>query len=172
MHKRQIAVVGAGPNGLSAAVALAREGHHVQIYEAADQIGGGASTRELTIPGFRHDVCSAVHPIGIASPFFRTLPLGDFGLQWIHPPILMAHPFDDGTAVVLGRSTQATAYSLGTRDGAAYRRLMDPFVRNWEEVIAEALAPPLHIPRHPLLMARLGLFGLPPALTIAKRLFV
>jgi phytoene dehydrogenase-like protein len=110
--------------------------------------------------------------MGITSPFFRTLPLADFGLQWIHPPILMAHPFDDGTAVVLDRSTQATAHSLGTPDGAAYRRLMDPFVRNWEEVIAEALAPPLHIPRHPLLMTRLGLFGLPPALTIAKRLFV
>src|SRR5215470_17743284 len=141
--QRQVVVVGAGPNGLSAAVALAREGHQVSVYEANPEIGGGASTRPLTLPGFHHDVCSAVHPMGITSPFFRTLPLESHGLQWIHPPILMAHPFEDGTAVVLHRSPAVTAYSLGVRDGKAYHRLMDPFINHWERMIDEALAPPL-----------------------------
>jgi phytoene dehydrogenase-like protein len=169
---RQVVVVGSGPNGLSAAVALAREGHHVTVYEANPEIGGGASTRQLTIPGFHHDVCSAVHPMGVTSPFFRTLPLKEYGLEWIHPPILMAHPFDDGTAASLVRSVEATAYSMGSKDGPAYRRLMDPFVRNWEPLLADALEPPIHIPRKPILMARLGRFGFPPARTIANRLFV
>lgn len=172
MSQQHVVIVGAGPNGLSAAVALAQQGHRVALYEANSQIGGGASTQELTLPGFRHDVCSAVHPMGVTSPFFRTLPLQSHGLEWIQPPILMAHPFDDGTAVALERSTAATAYSLGKKDGAAYRRLMDPFVQNWERVFSEALEPPLRIPKRPILMARLGFFGLPPAKTIANRLFV
>jgi phytoene dehydrogenase-like protein len=164
-------VVGAGPNGLSAAVALARAGWHVQVLEAAERIGGGTRTEALTLPGFRHDVCSAVHPMGACSPFFRQLPLADFGLEWIDPPVLMAHPFDDGTAAVLMRSTAATADSLGAADARAYRRLMDPFARHWDALIAEALAPPLHVTRHPLLMARLGLVGLPPAATVARWIF-
>jgi phytoene dehydrogenase-like protein len=168
---RNVIVVGAGPNGLSAAVALAYAGWQVEVREASDQIGGGTRTQELTLPGFRHDVCSAVHPMGVCSPFFRLLPLKDFGLEWIHPPVLMAHPFDDGSAAVLMHSTIETADSLSKTDGRTYRTLMDPFVRHWDTVIGEALAPPLHIPRHPLLMARLGLVGLPAAATIARRKF-
>ncbi len=167
----EVVVAGSGPNGLAAAVALARAGCHVTVRETNDQIGGGTRTEELTLPGFRHDVCSAVHPMGAGSPFFRRLPLGDYGLEWIQPPVLMAHPFDDGSAAVLRRSTEETAESLGYADGGAYRRLMDPFVRHWTTVMAGALAPPLRIPRHPLLMARLGLYGLPPASALARFAF-
>jgi phytoene dehydrogenase-like protein len=167
----RIVVVGAGPNGLSAAVALARAGCRVTVREAAGQIGGGTRTEALTLPGFRHDVCSAVHPMGAGSPFLRQLPLNAFGLEWIPPPVLMAHPFDDGTAAVLMASTRDTADSLPRPDARAYRRLMDPFVRQWEAILREALAPPLRIPRRPLLMARLGLFGLPPASLLVRACF-
>lgn len=168
---RDVIVVGAGPNGLAAAVALARAGARVTVHEANAQFGGGTRTLELTLPGFRHDICSAVHPLGVGSPFFRTLPLADFGLEWIMPPVLVAHPFDDGTAAVLMRSVGETAESLGREEGLAYRRLMTPFVRRWEAVIGEALMPPLHVPRHPFIMARLGLLGLPPASLVARRYF-
>jgi phytoene dehydrogenase-like protein len=167
---RHIAVIGAGPNGLSAAVILARAGFRVTLHEAAERIGGGTRTEALTLPGFRHDVCSAVHPLGASSPCFLQLALERHGLDWIRPPVLMAHPFDDGTAAVLLTSTSATAESLGTEDGRAYRRLMDPFVQH-AELISEALAPPIRLPRRPLLVARLGLFGLPPASWLVRRLF-
>lgn len=167
-RSRAVIVAGSGPNGLSAAVALARAGHRVIVHEAAEQIGGGTRSEALTLPGFRHDVCSAVHPMGAGSPFFRQLPLDQFGLDWIHPPILMAHPFDDGTVAVLMRSTAATAASLGREDGRAYETLMNPFVRRWEALLKEALAPPLRVPRHPWLMARLGVFGLPPASALVR----
>jgi len=170
-RSQRVVVIGGGPNGLSSAVALAQSGFRVELHEANPQIGGGAATQELTLPGFRHDVCSAVHPMGVTSPFFRTLPLSEHGLHWIQPPILMAHPFDDGTAAVLLRSTADTSSSLGADDGPAYRRLMDPFVRHWPDVIEDALAPPLRIPGHPFLMARLGLHGLPPAKWLAERTF-
>ncbi len=163
-------VVGAGPNGLSAAVALARTGRAVLVLEAAEVAGGGTRTEALTLPGFIHDVCSAVHPLGLASPFFRSLPLDAHGLEWIHPPAAVAHPFDDGTAVLLERSTQATAEGLGP-DGAAYRALMDPFVERWQELYADVLGPILHLPCHPLLLARFGLRALPPASWLARRLF-
>ncbi|HVS01922.1 MAG TPA: NAD(P)/FAD-dependent oxidoreductase, partial [Thermoanaerobaculia bacterium] len=166
-----IAVVGAGPNGLAAAVALAREGHRVVVHEAAETIGGGTRSEELTLPGFVHDVCSAVHPMGAASPFFRSLDLAAHGLEWVHPPLPLAHPFDDGSAAVLERSPAATAASLGPADRRPYRRLMDPLVRHWQSVLAEALAPPLRLPRHPLLMARLALVGLRPASNLAGRRF-
>ena len=163
-------VVGSGPNGLCAAVALARAGRSVLVLEAADKPGGGARTEALTLPGFVHDVCSAVHPFGVASPFLRSLPLAAHGLEWVQPPAAVAHPLDDGTAAVLERSTEATAAQLG-RDGAAYRALMDPFVAHWPDLYAEVLGPVLHLPRHPFLLARFGLRALPSAAWLARRLF-
>ena len=164
------AVVGSGPNGLAAAVALARAGHDVTVYEAASQIGGGTRSEELTLPGFIHDVCSAVHPMGAGSPFFSTLPLSEHGLEWVHPPVLMAHPFDDGTAAVLQRDVDATAEGLGA-DGEAYRKLVRGLVGPWRKVMRTALRPPLGIPPHPLLMARLGLRGLRSGVGLARRRF-
>ena len=157
---------------MSAAVALARAGWQVSVREAADTIGGGTRTAALTLPGFLHDVCSAVHPMGIASPFFRTLPLTDHGLEWIHPPLPMAHPFDDGTAAVLDRSLAATADSLGgAGDARAYMRLMKPFVDRWQDLFDDALAPPIRVPRNPLLMARFALVGLRSAVGLGEATF-
>ena len=162
-------VVGSGPNGLAAAITLARAGLSVLVREAAETPGGGARSEALTLPGFVHDVCSAVHPLGAASPLFRRLPLADHGLAWIQPPAAMAHPFDDGTAALLERSTTATAEGLGS-DAAAYLRLMDPFVARWEQLYADALGP-LRLPRHPLLLARFGLHALLPTTWLVKLLF-
>ena len=129
-------VVGAGPNGLAAAITLARDGLRVLVAEARDQIGGGSRTAELTMPGFRHDVCSAVYGLGVASPFFRTVPLDGYGLEWIEPPVLLGHPLDDGTAVVMERSIEATAATMG-EDGPAYLRLMQPLVDHWENLLED-----------------------------------
>jgi len=153
-------VVGTGPNGLAAAVALARAGCGVTAFEAHEVIGGGTRSEELTLPGFTHDHCSAVHPLGIGSPFFRTLPLAEHGLTWIHPEAPLAHPFDDGTAALLRRSTVETGESLDRADARAWARLLDPFVDRWEGLFEDALRPLFHLPRHPLLLARLGLYGL------------
>lgn len=170
MSQPHVSVVGSGPNGLAAAVCLAREGCRVSVHEAEHGIGGGTRSEELTLPGFIHDVCSAVHPMAVCSPFFRELPLADHGLEWIHPPVLMAHPFDDGSAAVLMRSVGETGAGLG-RDSRAYQRLMGRFVAQWQELFEEALAPPLHVPRRPLLMARLGLLGFQSAMGLARRRF-
>src|SRR5918996_1976766 len=116
-------VVGSGPNGLAAAITLAQAGLAVRVYEARDRPGGGARSAELTLPGFSHDVCSAIHPLGVGSPFFRALPLEEHGLEWVQPPAPLAHPFDDGTAALLDRSVELTSQTLG-EDGPAYRRLM------------------------------------------------
>jgi len=159
-------VVGSGPNGLAAAIVLARAGLRVLVREAADIPGGGARTEALTLPGFAHDVCSAVHPLGIGSPFFRTLPLAAHGLEWIQPPAAVAHPLDDGSAVLLERSTLAMEPQLGP-DAAAWCQLMDPFVRRWRAVFADALGP-LKVPRHPLLLARFGLTALPATTWLAR----
>jgi phytoene dehydrogenase-like protein len=151
-------VVGAGPNGLSAAVLLARAGLSVCVLEANEEIGGGARTMALTQPGFRHDVCAAIHPMGVASPFFRQLPLEAFGLAWMHADLALAHPLDDGTAAVLATSVEETARSLGP-DAASYRRLMQPLVDEAGLLFREILKP-IRIPWHPLRMARFGLVAL------------
>lgn len=163
-------VVGAGPNGLTAAVELARAGLSVQIYEAADTVGGGARTEELTLPGFRHDPCSAVHPFGIGSPAFQALPLARHGLEWLQPDIPMAHPFPDGTAAVLARSVGETAASLGPRDAGTYRRLMAPYTGHWESIAADFFRPQWSgIPRDPYRFVRFGLTGTPPLSLLALR---
>src|SRR5712692_3031498 len=123
-------VIGSGPNGLAAAITLAHAGRSVLVREAEKTIGGGTRSAQLTLPGFLHDICSAVHPLGLGSPFFRTLPLAQHGLEWIHPPAPLAHPMDDGTAILLERSVEATAQALGT-DARAYRSLMNPLVGDW-----------------------------------------
>jgi phytoene dehydrogenase-like protein len=149
-------IVGAGPNGLGAAIEIARAGHSVLVLEAGAAPGGGARTEELTLAGFRHDVCSAIHPLGVASPFLRELPLAEHGLQWAHPEVPLAHPLDDGTAVFVHGSIEASADDLGP-DAAAYRKLMGPLVRNAEKVTNGFLAPLLRPPKNPFAMARFGL---------------
>ncbi|MFD0718635.1 NAD(P)/FAD-dependent oxidoreductase [Streptomyces globosus] len=163
-------VVGAGPNGLTAAVELARRGHSVAVYEAAGTVGGGARTEELTLPGFRHDPCSAVHPLGAGSPAFGAMPLGRYGLEWLHAPLPMAHPFDDGTAAVLSRSVAETAASLGACDAGAYRRLVQPYLGRWDTLVRDFMSlPATALPRDPVTLARFGLAGLPPATWLMRR---
>jgi phytoene dehydrogenase-like protein len=162
-------IVGAGPNGLAAAVALARAGWQVRVYEAQATIGGGARSAELTLPGFVHDICSAIHPLGMGSPFFSSLPLADYGLEWIQPDLPLAHPLPDGQAVALHRSLEETALALG-RDGANYRRLLRPLVNQWG-ALAEDILGPLRVPHHPLLLARFGLSALLPARLLARLVF-
>jgi phytoene dehydrogenase-like protein len=154
-------VVGSGPNGLAAAIELARAGASVRVLEARDQVGGGIRTAELTLPGFAHDVCSGCHPMGVLSPWFRSLPLAEHGLRWIHPPASVAHPLDDEPAVLLRRSLHETASGLGA-DARAYEKLFAPFLRAPHELLADLLGP-LRIPRHPIRLARFGLPGLLPA---------
>ena len=163
-------VVGSGPNGLAAAITLARAGCSVLVCEANGTIGGGARSAQLTLPGFVNDVCSAVHPLAAGSPFFRTLPLDRFGLEWIQPEIPLAHPLDDGSAACLYRDLALTAKKLGS-DSRNYRRLMEPLARNWEKLAVEFLQPILHVPRHPLALARFGIPGICPATFVAKFLF-
>src|SRR5438093_654955 len=164
-------VVGSGPNGLSAAIELARNGRSVTVVEANETIGGGCRSAELTLPGFVHDLCSAFHPMGAASPFFRSLELGSLGLEWIEPPLALAHPLDDGTAIVLSRSLDETARGLGS-DGRAWRRLVAQLVQHWPDLATDALGPLIKIPHHPLVLARLGLPGLLSARLLARRAFV
>lgn len=152
-------VVGAGPNGLSAAIELARNGQSVLVVEAGETVGGSARSKELTLPGFIHDVCSTAYPLAIASPAFQEYRLNEFGLEWVHSPAPLAHPLEDGTAAMLERSVDATAERFGV-DADAYRKLMGPLVRNADTLSEILLSPLLKIPRHPLLMARLGLLGL------------
>src|SRR5881227_20610 len=163
-------VVGSGPNGLAAAIALARAGCSVLVCEANATIGGGARSAELTLPGFVHDICSAVHPLAAGSPFFRTLPLERFGLEWIQPEIPLAHPLDDASASCLYEDVDFTADSLGT-DAPAYRRLMKPLVLKWQSLANEFLQPMLHFPQHPITLARFGLPAIFPATFLAKFLF-
>lgn len=147
-------VVGSGPNGLAAAIELARAHRSVLLVEADERVGGGTRSAELTLPGFIHDVCSAVHPLALASPFFQSCPLADFGVQFVQPAEPLAHPLDGGRAVVLSRSLQQTSRSLG-RDAAAYQRLLAPLVANAPALLYDILGP-LRPPRHPLTLARFG----------------
>src|SRR5436853_5180235 len=165
----EVIVVGAGPNGLAAAIALAQAGRSVRVIEAADAVGGGARSAQLTLPGFVHDVCSAIHPLGIASPFFRKLPLGEHGLEWIEPPAALAHPFDDGTAALLERSPDAAALGLG-EDCGRWQRVFEPLAGNAEPLLEDLLAP-LHVPTHPLALARFGAGAALPAKLLARLAF-
>lgn len=164
-----VVVVGAGPNGLAAAVTLAREGYSVRVLEAEAEIGGGARSEERTLPGFLHDVCSAVHPLAVASPFLRELPLERLGLEWVHPGAPLAHPLDDGPAAILERSIDATAAGLES-DGAAWRDLFGPLVEDWDRVVEVALGPPLP-PAHPGAALRLARAGLRSAHGLADARF-
>jgi len=160
-------VVGSGPNGLAAAIALQQEGLSVLIIEGKNEIGGGLRSAEFTLPGFVHDVCSAIHPLAIGSPFFNTLPLQDYGLFYTFPDLAAAHPFDDGTAAVLGSSIEETARLLG-EDEQAYLKLLKPLVKDWPDIAADVLGP-LHFPKHPIAMAKFGLNALTSATFLAKR---
>lgn len=165
---RKACVIGAGPNGLAAAIVLAQAGLQVNVLEAESTPGGAARTWELTLPGFQHDFGSAVYPFAAGSPFFSSLPLHEHGLDWIHSPAVLAHPLDDGTAVVLERDLRDTRSSLGI-DGSAWDNLLRPFAEHWIEFAPEVLRPVPFIPKHPWLMARFGVLALQPAQTIAHR---
>ncbi len=165
-------IVGSGPNGLSAAIVLARAGLSVVVLESKPTIGGGTRSAELTLPGFVHDIGSAIHPLAAGSPLFRSLPLAEHGLEWIYPPVAAAHPFErsadaDGTAALLTGSVADTARTLGV-DEQAYRDLMEPIVQHWDTLAVDVLGP-LRFPKHPIDMARFGLDALLPATQLAKR---
>jgi phytoene dehydrogenase-like protein len=162
-------VVGAGPNGLAAAIVLAQAGRRVTVYEAEPSIGGGCRSAELTLPGFVHDICSAVHPMAVASPFFRTLPLERYGLEWVVPGHMLAHPLDREPAAAIDRSVDDTAAALG-EDAAAYREVIGDIVRIWP-MIDEAVLGPLRWPSHPIALARFGLRAMRPAASLARAVF-
>jgi phytoene dehydrogenase-like protein len=169
MLSKPCSVIGSGPNGLAAAIRMAQAGRAVTVYEAEETIGGGCRSAEITLPGFVHDVCSAIHPLGAGSPFFRTLALEQHGLRWIHPDIPLAHPLDDGTAALLHRSAEVTATGLGV-DAKAYARLLGPLVPDWNR-LCPLLLHPSRIPLHVAGASRFGLTALQSANQIADRQF-
>ncbi len=162
-------VVGSGPNGLSAAIVLAQAGLNVEVREASLTSGGGARSGELTLPGFIHDLCSAIHPMTVCSPFLSKLPLRSHGLNWVFPPAEVAHPLDDGTAIIMERDVAATAAQFGP-DAARYRELFNPIVDNWATLLPEVLRP-LRFPRHPFVLGRFGLRAIQPATVLARNSF-
>jgi phytoene dehydrogenase-like protein len=164
-------IIGSGPNGLAAAITLAQRGVAVTVYERNATLGGACSTGEVTLPGFHHDLGSSCYPLGIASPFFRSLPLAAHGLRWIEPPTPVAHPLDDGTAVTLEHALEATAAQLGQHDGSAWRSLLAPTVRNWQALVEDFTQPLLRFPSHPIDMAIFGPAALMPAQMLATMLF-
>lgn len=163
-------VIGSGPNGLAAAAFLCRAGLSVKVIEGHEELGGGTRTAPLTLDGFAHDVCSAVHPMGVLSPFFNQLQLADHGLQFIHPPASAAHPLDDGPAVILERNLQETARQFGA-DARTYEKLIAPFLKGDSQVLIGDMLAPLRIPRRPFTLARLGFYGIHPARRLARGLF-
>lgn len=163
-------VIGSGPNGLAAAIVLAQAGLKVDVYEAEAQLGGAARTMPLTLPGYLHDFGSAVHPMAAGSPFFGTLPLEQHGLRWIHSPADLAHPFDDGTAVLLRRDMESTLNYL-REDRQRWRDLFHSFAEQWPALAEDVLGPVLHMPRHPLLLARFGIKAVQPARFFAENQF-
>ncbi len=163
-------VVGSGPNGLAAALTLAMSGLQVRVYEAAETPGGGCRTAALTLPGFAHDVCSAVHPLALASPFLRRLGLEDLGVRLLQPDVALAHPLDGGRAAALTRSVEETAAALGA-DRGAYLALMGPPARHWEALVDELFSPLRRIPRHPAILGRFGLAGVRSAQGLAESRF-
>jgi phytoene dehydrogenase-like protein len=169
-RSQRAVVVGSGPNGLASAIVLAQAGMEVEVFEAQPQPGGATRTMELTLPDFHHDFGSAVHPLAAGSPFFTNLPLHDHGLEWIHFPAPIAHPLDDGTAVVLERDLGDATRALG-EDGRAWDRLLRPLVERWTEIAPDLLGPVLHIPRHPLVLARFGISAVRSAQPLANRHF-
>lgn len=156
MSMQQASIIGSGPNGLSAAIVLAQAGYSVDVYEAEEQIGGASRTMPLTLPGFRHDFGAAVHPMAVGSPFFTSLLLEKHGLRWIHSSAVVAHPLDDGTAVMLEHDLSEAIREFGT-DGPAWRRMVEPFVRQWPAFAEETLGPVIHLPKHPFMLGRFGL---------------
>ncbi len=163
-------VIGSGPNGLAAAIVLAQAGLRVEVFEAEAEPGGAARTLPLTLPGFLHDFGSAVHPLAAGSPFFSSLPLADYGLEWVHGDAPLAHPLDDGTAVVVERDLALAENAFGA-DGPAWRNLVQPAVEHWQEFAQDLLAPPLQIPHHPLQMARFGLNAMQSAERLVRNHF-
>jgi len=160
-------VVGSGPNGLAAAILMQQNGLSVLVLEGKETIGGGMRSTELTLPGYLHDICSAIHPLAVSSPFFQTLTLAEHGLEFIYPEIAAAHPFDDGSAAILKHSIEETAFQFGI-DQKAYIDLIQPVVADWPLIAPDALGP-LHIPKHPIAMARFSLKALRSASSVEER---
>ena len=171
MPLRTANIVGSGPNGLAAAITLAHAGVHVTVFERSGHVGGACSTAELTLPGFLHDVGASVFPLGVASPLLRTLPLGDFGLEWIEPDAPLAHPLDDGTAVTLEHSLEDTAAQFSAHDARHWTLLLRPSIRNWSKLVADVLRGLLHWPRNPVAMATFGAAAMLPAAPLARAVF-
>jgi phytoene dehydrogenase-like protein len=171
MSLRTANIVGSGPNGLAAAVTLAQCGVAVTVFERSERIGGACSTAELTLPGFKHDVGSSCFPLGVASPFFRSLPLEDYGLRWIEPPAPLAHPLDDGSAVMLEHDVEATAAQFGEHDARAWRALLGPSVRDWDQLVEAVTAPWMGLPQRLDTMVGFGAVAMFPARGLARGAF-
>jgi phytoene dehydrogenase-like protein len=171
MALRTANIIGSGPNGLAAAITLAQRGVVVTVYERNERIGGACSTAEITLPGFKHDLGSSVYPLGIASPFFRSLPLEEHGLRWIQPDATVAHPLDDEPAVILERDPARMTAQLSARDAKAWQAFVAGSVRNWTKLVEDFTKPLLRVPSHPMAMAEFGIYAMLPAKTLANTLF-